>query len=320
MKSIFLMTEKLKEIISSVVQGTVNISSASLQVSSGSQQLSQGASEQAASVEEVSSTMEQISANIQQNTENSQQTEKKSQMAHKGINDVAERAQKAMEANKNIADKITIINDIAFQTNILALNAAVEAARAGEHGKGFAVVAAEVRKLAERSKVAAEEIVELTQNSLELAEGAGQKMMEILPEVEKTSQLVQEITAASIEQNNGASQVNNAVQQLNTVTQQNSAASEELATSAEEMAAQADQLKAIVSFFKVDSDDRGTLKADVNVENTKKQVKNVIDSTQDYSANSPAYSDSNGDNEKSAKGVLIDVSQKDEKDSDYESF
>jgi methyl-accepting chemotaxis protein len=314
-----MLLTKLKEIIATIVIGSGNIASASQQISSGSQQLSQGASEQAASVEEVSSTMEEISANIQQNTENSQQTEKKSQMAHMGINEVAERAQKAMEANKNIADKITIINDIAFQTNILALNAAVEAARAGEHGKGFAVVAAEVRKLAERSKVAAEEIVDLTQNSLELAEGAGQKMMEILPEVEKTSQLVQEITAASIEQNNGASQVNNAVQQLNTVTQQNSAASEELATSSEEMAAQAEQLKAIVSFFKVDDDQR-SVKTNYGTVKNEKKTSSVLNSFEDQARKSTAHSANNGDSVKLAKGVLINVAQENDNDSDYESF
>ena len=247
------MSNSLKEIISSVISGTDNIASASQQVSSSSQQLSQGANEQASSVEEVSSTLEQIGANIQQNSDNSQQTEKISSDANKGILEVSERSQNAVLANKEIAEKITIINDIAFQTNILALNAAVEAARAGEHGKGFAVVAAEVRKLAEKSKVAAEEIVSLAQKGLELSQGAGEVMNETLPKIENTTRLVQEITAASLEQNNGVSQVNSAIQQLNNVTQQNAAASEELATSAEEMSSQADHLKNIVSFFKIDN-------------------------------------------------------------------
>jgi methyl-accepting chemotaxis protein len=224
---------------------------ASTQVSSASQQLSQGANEQASSVEEISSTMEEISANIEQNSENSSQTDKISRAAETGISEVNERSQKAVEANKQIAEKINIINEIAFQTNILALNAAVEAARAGEHGKGFAVVAAEVRKLAERSKVAAEEIVVLTQEGLKITEEAGTKLAEMLPEVEKTTRLVQEIAASSIEQNNGAGQVNNAIQQLNTVTQQNAASSEEMATSAEELASQAEQLKETVSFFRL---------------------------------------------------------------------
>jgi methyl-accepting chemotaxis protein len=245
------MGRKLHEVIGNVVSGADNVSSASLQVSIASQQMSQGATEQASSVEEISSTMEEIASNIEQNTENSQETEKKSLLVMDGIKTVRERAKKAVEANEVIAEKIKIINDIAFQTNILALNAAVEAARAGEHGRGFAVVASEVRKLAERSKVAADEIVSLAQSGLKLSESADIKMVELMPEVEKTTKLVQEITSASLEQNNGATQVNSAIQQLNDVTQQNAAASEELATSAEELASQAEQLKDSISYFKV---------------------------------------------------------------------
>lgn len=245
------MIAKLKDIVTSVISGSDNIASASQQVSSSAQEMSQGANEQAASVEEISSTMEEIAANIEQNSDNSSQTEKIALLAQKGIEDVSRQSQDALHANKKISEKISIITDIAFQTNILALNAAVEAARAGEHGKGFAVVAAEVRKLAERSKVAAEEIVGLAKNSLELTELTGEKMQELLPEVTKTAQLVQEISSASREQNSGALQINNATQQLSNVTQQNAAASEELATSSEEMTSQSEQLQELVSFFKV---------------------------------------------------------------------
>lgn len=253
-RSIIKLVDNLRNIIGNIRSGAESVASAGRQISSGSQQMSQGASEQAASVEEVSSTMEQISANIQQNTDNAQTTEKISKKAQEGMSEVTQRASKSLKATKEIAEKIQIINDIAFQTNILALNAAVEAARAGEHGKGFAVVAAEVRKLAERSKHAADEIVGLAQESYSLAEGAGKRMIETLPEVENTTSLVQEISAASIEQTNGVNQVNSAIQQLNSVTQQNAAASEELATSSEELSGQAESLKDLVAYFILDAE------------------------------------------------------------------
>lgn len=246
------MVEQLRQIVGNIMTGADNIASASQQMSSGSQQLSQGATEQASSAEEISSSMEEMASNIQQNTENAQQTEKIAVSATDSIKEGNRAAQNSVESMKEIAEKITIINDIAFQTNILALNAAVEAARAGDHGKGFAVVASEVRKLAERSAQAANEIDEKSKSGVQISEKAGEQLDEVVPEIEKTAQLVQEITAASNEMNSGGDQVNNAIQQLNEVTQQNAASSEELATSAEELSSQADQLKQIIAYFKVD--------------------------------------------------------------------
>lgn len=250
------MALKLRTVVQDIIGGANNIASASQQMASTSQMISQGANEQASSVEEVSSTIEEITANISQNTDNAQLTENVSIEANTGMQTVAEKAQASVNANQVIADKITVINDIAFQTNILALNAAVEAARAGESGKGFAVVAAEVRKLAEHSKAAAEEIVSLSQTSLDMAQTAGSVMMDTIPKIEKTTNLVQEISSASLEQANGTQQINRAVQQLNIVTQQNAASSEELASGAEELAGQAEQLKEIIKFLKVDNQAR----------------------------------------------------------------
>ncbi|MFP4366731.1 MAG: methyl-accepting chemotaxis protein [Bacteroidales bacterium] len=248
------MIEKLRGIIGDVMSGAENIGSASTEMSSSSQQMSQGATEQASSAEEVSSSMEEMVSNIQQNTDNAQQTEKIAQNVSSGIQKVGASAGESLESIRNIADKINIINDIAFQTNILALNAAVEAARAGEHGRGFAVVASEVRKLAERSKVAADEIVALATQSVNVTEESGKLMNDLIPEIEKTAKLVQEISAASLEQNSGADQINNAIQQLNQIIQQNAAVSEEMATSSEELSGQAEQLKDTVSYFKMDLD------------------------------------------------------------------
>jgi len=250
-KTLNQMVIQLRQVVESVDMSADNIASASHQISAGSEQLSQGASEQASSTEEVSSSMEEMVSNIQQNADNAQQTEKISVEAATGIENVAKAAQESLKSIRQIADKISVVNDIAFQTNILALNAAVEAARAGEHGKGFAVVAAEVRKLAERSKVAADEIVGLSARSLKVTEEAGELMAKIMPEIGKTAKLVQEISSASLEQNSGADQINNAIQQLNQVTQQNAAASEELATNAEQLSGQAQMLKENISYFQI---------------------------------------------------------------------
>jgi methyl-accepting chemotaxis protein len=246
------MVHKLKDVVNSIQTGSNNIASASLQMSAGSQQLSQGATEQASATEEVSSSMEEIYSNIQQNTDNSMQTEKITLTMTESVAESNRSAQNAILSMQSIAEKITIINDIAYQTNILALNAAVEAARAGEHGRGFAVVAAEVRNLAERCRIAAAEIDELSKNGVDISLVAGKKLEEAMPDIQKTARLVQEIAASSIEQSSGVNQVNMAVQQLNQVTQRTAAVSEELATSAEELASQAEQLRDTVGFFRLE--------------------------------------------------------------------
>jgi methyl-accepting chemotaxis protein len=251
MEALAEMVRKLNDVVGTVISGAENISSASQEMSSNSQQVSQGASEQASSAEEVSSSMEEMASNIQQNTDNAQQTEKIAAKAAEDITEGSSNVNETVEAMKKIAEKVSIIGDIATQTNMLALNAAVEAARAGEHGKGFAVVASEVRKLAEKSQTAAGEIDTLTNSSVDIAEKSGELLKKIVPDIQKTSKLVQEITAASNEQNNGAEQINNAINQLNEVTQQNASASEEMATSSEELSSQADQLLDITSFFKM---------------------------------------------------------------------
>jgi methyl-accepting chemotaxis protein len=243
--------EKLLTIVTDVLNATSALSNASEQVGATSQSLSQAASEQAASVEETSASIEQMGAGINQNAENAKITDGIAAKAAKDANEGGEAVKKTVVAMKEIASKIGIIDDIAYQTNMLALNAAIEAARAGEHGKGFAVVAAEVRKLAERSQIAAREIGDLASGSVQTAERAGQLIDEIVPGIGRTSDLVQEIAAASQEQSSGVSQINTAMGQMNQITQQNASSSEELAATAEEMTSQAEQLVDLISFFKV---------------------------------------------------------------------
>jgi methyl-accepting chemotaxis protein len=242
---------KLSQTIKAVINASEQLGNASEQVSATSQSLSQATSEQAASVEETSASIEQMSASVNQNAENAKVTDGMASKAAKEAVEGGEAVKHTFEAMKEIATRIGIIDDIAYQTNMLALNAAIEAARAGDHGKGFAVVAAEVRKLAERSQVAAQEIGDLAVGSVKAAERAGELINAIVPGIGKTSDLVQEISAASIEQSSGISQINNAMNQMSQITQQNASASEELAATAEEMTSQAEQLNELMSFFHI---------------------------------------------------------------------
>jgi methyl-accepting chemotaxis protein len=255
MKALGTMVQKLSDVVTEVKTSASNVASGAQQISTATEQLSQGATEQASSIEEVSSSIEQMSSNIKQNADNASQTEKIAIKAASDAKEGGEAVGRTVEAMKQIAGKISIIEEISRQTNLLALNAAIEAARAGEHGKGFAVVASEVRKLAERSQKAAGEITELSGSSVSVAERAGELLAKILPNVQKTSELVQEISAASREQDAGAMQINKAIQQLDTVIQQNASAAEETSSTTVELAAQAGRMQEIISFFRLQTGD-----------------------------------------------------------------
>ena len=247
-----IMTEKLRAIVGDTLSAADNVSAGSQQLSAGAEQMSSGAAEQASSAEEASSSMEEMAANIKQTADNAAQTEKiarQSAADAQASGDAVERAVKAMET---IAEKIGFVQEIARQTDLLALNAAVEAARAGEHGRGFAVVASEVRKLAERSQSAAAEIGALSSQTMTVAREAGEMLDRLVPDIKKTAELVEEISAACREQDIGADQINQAIQQLDKVIQQNAGASEEMSATSEELAAQAEQLQASIAYFRVE--------------------------------------------------------------------
>ncbi|MDB5461449.1 MAG: methyl-accepting chemotaxis sensory transducer [Caulobacteraceae bacterium] len=247
------MVERLRGVVADAISASENVSSGSQELSATSEQMSQGATEQASSAEEASASMEQMAANIKQNADNAAQTEKIARQSAKDAEVSGEAVNRAVTAMQTIAERITIVQEIARQTDLLALNAAVEAARAGEHGKGFAVVASEVRKLAERSQTAAAEIGAVSSETVKAAQSAGEMLASLVPDIRKTAELVAEISAACREQDIGASQINEAIQQLDKVTQQNASASEEMSATSEELAAQAEELQASIAYFRIET-------------------------------------------------------------------
>ena len=246
------MIEKLRQIVSEALTAAQNVSAGSQELSASAEQLSQGATEQASSAEEASSSMEEMAANVKQNADNASQTEKIAAQSAKDAEASGAAVGRAVSAMQTIAEKITIVQEIARQTDLLALNAAVEAARAGEHGKGFAVVASEVRKLAERSQAAAAEIGTLSTDTVKVAQEAGAMLSKLVPDIKRTAELVEEITAACREQDVGSSQINQAIQQLDKVGQQNASASEQVSSTSEELASQAEQLQSTIAYFRID--------------------------------------------------------------------
>ncbi len=311
MQALGSMVAGLTQTVSDIRAIAGEVSAASQSISTASIQVSKGASAQAAAAEEASSSMEEMVSNIKQNADNAQQTDK---IANKSAKDAQESGKSVLEAvaaMKEIANKISIIEEIARQTNLLALNAAIEAARAGEHGKGFAVVAAEVRKLAERSQKAAGEINQLSANTLKVSEKSGEMLDKLVPDIQRTAELVQEITAASKEQDTGAEQINKALQQLEQVIQQNASASEEMASTTEELTGQSDQLVSALSFFHTGDEDGGRARKPISAKGGRPA----------QSAPAHAAKPSGHAGQKSAGGVNLRLKDKhDDLDGEFERY
>ncbi|MCQ2235650.1 MAG: methyl-accepting chemotaxis protein [Bacteroidales bacterium] len=305
-KALIDMASNLKNIVVSIEQNANDLVDSGESLKSSSLKLSKGASEQAASAEEVSTAIEEMVANIDQNTENAIATEKITSSTAENVTLSSQYSNEAAEAMSIISQKITIISDIAFQTNILALNAAVEAVRAGEHGRGFSVVAAEVRKLAERSKQAANEIVGLVNKGMKVSQMAGEKAKQLVPDIEKTTVLIKEISAASIEQKTGAEQINMAMQNLNVITQENASSSDELTNSSVLLSQLADNLKNAVGFFKLNENEEKKENV-VNIDLSSDEPKQVKSNKVNVETKTDVEVKSNNNSAQHKTGTTIDL-------------
>jgi methyl-accepting chemotaxis protein len=311
------MIERLRGVVGDALSASDNVSSGSQELSASSEQLSQGATEQASAAEEASASMEQMAANIKQNADNAAQTEKIARQSSRDAEASGQAVTRAVGAMRTIAEKISIVQEIARQTDLLALNAAVEAARAGEHGKGFAVVASEVRKLAERSQAAAAEISALSGDTVQVATDAGEMLSRLVPDIQKTAELISEISAACREQDIGASQINEAIQQLDKVTQQNAGASEQMSATSEELAAQAEELQASIAFFRVDGASHKTMARPAPVQRPAK-AGTPARSTKPVQAQGRAQNNSVSGQQARAKGFALDMSMGGPDDDDHD--
>ncbi|WFU79667.1 methyl-accepting chemotaxis protein [Bradyrhizobium sp. CIAT3101] len=313
------MVEKLRQIVSEALTAAQNVSAGSQELSASAEQLSQGATEQASSAEEASSSMEEMASNVKQNADNANQTEKIAAQSAKDAEASGAAVGRAVNAMQTIAEKITIVQEIARQTDLLALNAAVEAARAGEHGKGFAVVASEVRKLAERSQAAAAEIGTLSADTVKVAQEAGAMLSKLVPDIKKTAELVEEITAACREQDVGSAQINQAIQQLDKVGQQNASASEQVSSTSEELASQAEQLQSTIAYFRIEHGGKSNAPAPIDRAVTQLRAKAATMAAAERPAKKPPARPARAMKAAGGGGFAFDMNDgEDDRDADFQ--